>query len=161
VEAEETEVVLRGEDSHREAVHGHEARASIERLEGPVAQAPEPRVEIHGAARVRETGQESRRDLELWGPDVEIDIAVGSEPLLRVEPGHGPALGENGFESRRPQGIENPDDPLPVEGRLQGVEPVGLTKSGRRRPVRQVGAAQTPPDEARRSRAVEEGSDPL
>ena len=87
----------------------------------------------------------------LLGPHVEIDVPVGTQTRLQVQPARSPALGQKRLHARGLEKGHRPRNLLFVDGGVKHVEAVGLLEVEGRRQGLQGGAANPPPDQARSS----------
>src|SRR5262249_59285828 len=73
----------------------------------------------------------------LPGRNTEVDVTVRAEASLRIQPGDGPSLDQEGLDTMRPEQRDGLSDVALVQGRLHQMEPVSLPKllGHRRGPV--------------------------
>jgi hypothetical protein len=142
----QSQVVLGAEHPHLDRAQSLHARALVHVL----VAAPELRevvVEVDAAPVARARAERRSREVTLLRRHPQVDVAVGTQPRLGIEPRRRPALGEDRLDARGAQDADRGGDAPVVQTRVERLQAVRLLELERRRGGGEPRATDAPPAE--------------
>jgi hypothetical protein len=128
VDAQKAEVILGTQDSHLHPIETDELGAGVQFVEGPVYRLGESLVQVHRAGRGSAGHQRGKRGRVLLRLNPEVNVSIGTQARLRVQPRDRPPFGEERLHSGRPEDRNGLLNLALAESRLEDLTPVCLLK---------------------------------
>jgi len=138
MQAKMTQLIFWRQDPDGHIGKTHRLRASVWFIQWAVVQRGYTLVQVDcaGASAVR--SESGERERILLGPDVQIDVSIRSQPVFRIESGHGPAFRQQRLDSSAVQQFQALDELMFAKGRLKNVVAMSLSEVKCRAAARKV-----------------------